>query len=411
MTSPNSELSTLTDISTSFIGQPIFDNNKQRYAVELMQADVKGAAPVLLDACLNNAQLMAHCQAISAQAEQYRAPVLLAITPQLLISAPELLLHPGQTILALCGTLNVTSDLLDAVKRYKRQGFRFLLDHANINNSLKPLLALVDIIRLDLLGSDLSKIDTYRKQYRRPELLWLAQKVETDAQFAACKALGCELFQGYFLIDSLAVDDKKIEPAALKLTELIRCLLSEEPDINELTERLNDEPAIVVGILKIANSPLYRKTRDVSSVKEIVTRLGLDLVRKWVLTYAVLGTSTVPSAITVLARAYSTQRIARHWQHTEQQSQEYFLAALISGSDMLFGIDSVQLLPYLNISPTISNAIVNNSGPIAQALAMVCSIERSYALKQQVASQVAPYFSFYTAELNQIQLRLTEAGY
>src|SRR5690606_32590317 len=252
----------------------------------------------------------------------------------------KLPLLPERTVLTLAGAIDVTPVLLTTVAAYKQQGFRFALHNCSVNESTLPLLALANIIRLDLLSSDLAEVEHYKKRYGRPDLLWLAEKVETDDQFAACKALGCDLFQGYFLTDALAVDGKKIEPGALKLTEIIRCLFSDEPDINELATLLNDEPAIVMSILKIANSPLYRKTRDVSSVKEMVTRLGLELVRKWVLTYAVLGTTTAASAITVLARAYSTQRIARHWQLTEQQCQQYFLAALISGSDMLFGIAS-----------------------------------------------------------------------
>ena len=78
---------------------------------------------------------------------------------------------------------------------------------------------------------------------------------------------------------------------------------------------------------------------------------------------------------------------------------------------MLFGIASERLLPYLNINQTIFDAIVNNNGPIAQALTTVRSIERSYALKQPVNAQDMPYLNFYAAELSQIQQRLAEAGF
>ncbi|MCD1598385.1 EAL and HDOD domain-containing protein [Rheinheimera aquimaris] len=411
MTSLNTEINALNDLGAMLVAQPVFNADKQRYAVELLLNNSISIKGLLLDTSLGNEQLSMYCQAISVQADQYRTAVFVNVSAQLLLSAAKLALQPGRTILTLTGDINVTPALLACVAAYKQQGFRFALNNSCVNDNILPLLALVGIIRLDMLGSSLAQVEHYKKRYARPDLLWLAEKVETEQQFAACKALGCNLFQGYFLSDALAVDGKKIEPGALKLTEIIRCLFSAEPDINELARLLNDEPAIVMGILKIANSPLYRKTRDVSSVKEMVTRLGLELVRKWVLTYAVLGTATAAAAITVLARAYSAQSIARHWQRTEQQCQQYFLAALISGSDMLFGIASERLLPYLNINPTIFDAIVNNNGPIAQALTTVRSIERSYALKQPVNAQDMPYLNFYAAELSQIQQRLAEAGF
>lgn len=411
MNSLNTEINAPAVTGADFVAQPVFNTDKQRYAVELVYAHTRDISTILLDTSLSHEQLARYCQLISEQAEQYRTTVFVAVSAQLLLSVANLPLVPGRTVLTLADTVEASSVLLAAVATYKQQGFRFALSHSNVNERTLPLLALVNIIRLDLLRSDLADVEHYKKRYGRPDLLWLAENVETEGQFAACKALGCDLFQGYFLSGALAVDGKNIEPGALKLTEIIRCLFSEEPDINQLAQLLNDEPAIVMGILKIANSPLYRKTRDVSSVKEMVTRLGLELVRKWVLTYAVLGTATAASAITVLARAYSAQQIARHWQLTEQQCQQYFLAALISGSDMLFGIASERLLAHLNINPAIFDAIVNNSGPMAQALATVRSIERSYALKQPVNVQDMPYLNFYATELSQIQQRLAEAGF
>ena len=411
MNSLSTDMNALTDTSAMFVAQPVFNRDKQRYAVELLYSNSSNISALQLDANLSNEQLTRYCQEITEQAEQYRTTVFVGVSAELLLAAAKLSLLPGRTVLTLAGAIDVTPALLTAVAAYKQQGFRFAINNSSVSDHTLPLLALANIIRLDLLGSDLTAVERYKKRYGRPDLLWLAEKVETDDQFAACKALGCDLFQGYFLTDALAVDGKKIEPGALKLTEIIRCLFSDEPDINQLATLLNDEPAIVMSILKIANSPLYRKTRDVSSVKEMVTRLGLELVRKWVLTYAVLGTATAASAITVLARAYSTQRIARHWQLTEQQCQQYFLAALISGSDMLFGIASERLLPYLNINPAISEAIVNNSGPMAQALTVVRSIERSYALKHPIGLSERAYVNFYTTELAQIQLRLAEAGF
>src|SRR5690606_38837485 len=112
--------------------------------------------------------------------------------------------------------------------------------------------------------------------------------------------LGCDLFQGYFFPDKLEIAGKKIEPSAVKLADIISCLFDPEPDLNKLASVLQDEPSIVMGMLKVANSPLYRKVREVSSIKDVVTRLGLELSRKLVLTYAVLNGNNMPAAVTVL---------------------------------------------------------------------------------------------------------------
>ena len=271
------------------------------------------------------------------------------------------------------------------------------------------LLPLFSIFRLNILQCDLEAFARLKAELHDSTGLWLAQQVDSERKFSLCSALGCSLFQGSFLPDILSIDDKKIEPGALKLAQIIGCLFAAEPDINHLSLLLADEPAIVIALLKIANSPLYRKTREVGSVKEMVTRLGLELVRKWLLLYAVLGSSTEQAAITVLARAYSTQRIAQHWQLAPEQCEQYFLAAIISGADMLFGIASTAFLPYLSLDSSIEQALRFNSGKLADALAIVRGIEQGYALRQPPNAAVLPYVGFYADEMAQIQQRLALA--
>jgi EAL and modified HD-GYP domain-containing signal transduction protein len=395
------------DLQSLFAAQPIFDRNKKRYAVELLYRSDTGVTALELGDVKATAELLYNlCCGITEQIEQYRAPVFINVCAQFLLSRSFLPLEPSQVVIELIERIEPTAEFIAAVASFKQQGFRFALDDFEFNDTWQPLLELADIIKIDVLNSSLAEVERYRAQYSRPGLVWLAEKVETEQQFIAFKALGCELFQGYFLAKPLLIAGKKIEPSVIRLAEIIGCLFADEPDINQLVLLLQDEPAIVMGMLKIVNSPLYRKTREVSSVKEMITRLGLELARKWVLMYAVLNNTAPTAAITVLTRAYTAQRIAKLWQLGNEQCHQYFLAALISGSDMLFGVESERFLQHLNINPDIKQAISCNSGQMAEALAIVCNIERGYALKLAASAAELPYISCYNQELADVQKRL-----
>lgn len=393
-----------------YAAQPLFDTAKRRVALELLQRNKTATVPLMLDN-VSSDDLAAQCQQLSDYMVPYRTVLLLRLSLPLLLARKTLALEPARVVLALDAPAPASPALLSAIVHYKAQGFRFLLDDACADTDSPALIALADIIRIDMARTQLTDIERHKALYSRPGLLWLADKVETDAQFALYKSLGCDWFQGYFLPDKLTVAGKQIEPSALKLAEIIACLFVEEPDINTLTALLQDEPAIVIGLLKLANSPLYRKTRAVSSIKEMVTRLGLTLARKWVLTYAVLSGTSAAAAITVLTRAHCCQRIAAQWQLGQPQEQQYFLAGLISGTDMLFGVDSEAFLAKLNISSSIKQALRNNSGRIAEALTLVRAIERGYALGINASAAELPYQMLYQQELAEVQQRLAQAGY
>lgn len=60
-------------------------------------------------------------------------------------------------------------------------------------------------------------------------------------------------------------------------------------DYNRLTELLNTDPGIAASVLRLANSPLFGVTRQVSSLKSAVALLGIKRLRELVLTrYLVL---------------------------------------------------------------------------------------------------------------------------
>lgn len=408
MSNQHSDLCSKDILQQHFVAMPIFNAERQRYAIELLQQH----ADVLSALCLSETDtdiVLQQAAMLQQLADDYGVPILLDVEVPWLFAKVLHHLEP-QTVIINVPTASIAEpELAPLMRQYQRTGCRFAVDYPLTAALSAELMPLFSIFRLNILQYDLDAFARLKVELHDSSGLWLAQQVDSERKFSLCSALGCSLFQGSFLPDTLTINDKKIEPGALKLAQILGCLFGAEPDINRLSQLLADEPAIVIAMLKIANSPLYRKTREVGSVKEMVTRLGLELVRKWILLYAVMGSSTEQAAITVLARAYSTQRIAQHWQSAPEQCEQYFLAAIISGADMLFGIASTAFLPYLALDSNIEQAIRFNSGKLADALAIVRGIEQGYALRQPANAAVLPYVGFYADEMAQIQQRLALA--
>ena len=392
-------------ITRLYTAQPVFNAAKKRIAIALQQRSQHGVKPFELNET-DTVLLQGVCQQLDECINLYQSDVIIGVSQQLLRAKVALALQANRVILLLSAVDTVDDTLLTALRWYKTQGYRLLCDDSNVNNNNGALIALVDIIRFDIQVTRLDDLQRHQRMYNRPELLWLADKVETEAQFSLFNSLGCSLYQGYFLPDKLDVAGKKITPGAVKLADIMRCLFDAEPDLNQLATVLQDEPAIVMGMLKVANSPLYRKAREVSSIKDVVTRLGLALSQKLVLTYAVLENSTAPAALTVLTRAYTAQRIAGQWQFDNKQQQHFFLAALLSGTDMLFGVAPETFLSHLNVTVQIEAALRQQSGAIGEALALVKRLERGNALKRSADVSELGYLTLYNIELANMQQRL-----
>lgn len=74
-----------------------------------------------------------------------------------------------------------------------------------------------------------------------------------------------------------------IPSVAFKIRELID---SGKCSTKELTNALNMDPAMAAKVLKAANSPLYRGANEIESVNQAVVRLGMNIIRQLVLSFA-----------------------------------------------------------------------------------------------------------------------------
>ena len=64
--------------------------------------------------------------------------------------------------------------------------------------TLKPLVELADIIKVDVLALDRKTVAEHVEILRQYPVKLLAEKVETHEEFEFCRDLGFDYFQGYF---------------------------------------------------------------------------------------------------------------------------------------------------------------------------------------------------------------------
>lgn len=400
----DNDTANIHDVQSLFAAQPIFDRNNNRVAVELLYRSDNGITALELGDNKATTELLYNlCSGISNQIAQYNAPVFINVCADFLLSDSFLPLDADNVVIELVERITPDPDFIAHVAAFKRRGFRFALDDFEFTADWEPLIALADFIKVDILQHNYAEIKSHMHRLSSYPLEWLAERVETPEQFEQCKALGFTLFQGYFLARPELVTGKTVPPAALKMADLINNLFRDEPDINKLSLQLNDEPALVMSMLRIANSPLYRKTREVNSVKELIMRLGLDLARKWILMFSVLNRCGPAAAGLVLSRAYTAQQLAVLWHVDSVRQSQFFLTGLLSGVDILFGIAPAEFVAQLNVAEDIKNAICMRSGDAAKAVDIVKTIENAYAMKRNAGDVKADYFAVYNQQQHYVQ--------
>ena len=125
-------------------------------------------------------------------------PAFINLTYDFLIGEYKIPDLHNQIVLEILENIDVTDELVIAIKSLSDSGYMIALDDFIFQNKMLPLLEIADIIKIDILHLDEQAIREQVIKLRQHDVRLLAEKVETREEYELCKELGFDYFQGYF---------------------------------------------------------------------------------------------------------------------------------------------------------------------------------------------------------------------
>lgn len=367
-----------------FASQPIYDCDGHIYAHELLYRHETGITAFEVgDSVATSEVLYNLCTGLLEYVERIKLPVCVNVSTEFLLSGLFLPLAPEHVIVELVERIEPNDEIVAAIKRWVAKGFRFALDDFEFQEGWKPLLDLATIIKVDIERTPFEVAEQRYQELQHLDVLWLAKRIEDETTLQKYQELGFDLFQGYFLARPTVVEGRRVpSAAATQLTLVINQLFAEDPELYEIVAALQTDPVLVVNLLRIANSPYYGLTRKIESLKEVVMLLGLEPLRKWVLLIVAVKGQAPEKTKLILTRAYMCSELARKKDPFNRLPGPAFLVGLLSGSDVLLGIEKQAFLADLNVSESVRDAVLNDEGELGKYLQAVQQFEYDLAMKK-----------------------------
>ncbi len=356
--------------------QGIYNRNRELFGTELLFRNDKGSTALEVGEDVATSEvLLNHCSSISKEIAHLRRPVFINVCADFFLSEAFLPIDPSQVYIELVERIDVDEAFVNAVKKWKKQGYRFALDDFEFTDDWRPLLGLADVVKIDVLGQKPESVVQRKIDYSEYNCLWLAERIETQDEYDYYKSEGFDLFQGYFLSKPKLIKGKNIRPEQTSASEILKVTTSDSAfeDIASAVER---DPKLSLQILKMVNSPLYSLQRPIESIKDAVVFLGVGQLRKWALLLSLVGSENncIEAHRVVLNRAKFCEFYAL--QLGEDDPDRAFMVGLLSGLDILLGVDPGEFINLLNLTEDIKQAVVFNEGRLGKILKLSINLER-----------------------------------
>ncbi len=281
---------------------------------------------------------------------------------------------PGQIVLEVLEDVAPTAAVVEALSRLKAAGHTIALDDFEYSEAQRPLLALADLIKLDVL--DLAPAEIARRvrqlaPFQRP---LLAEKVETREQFQHCLQLGFTYFQGYFFCKPDLVQGGHTPACRSVILQMLARLQDPDLEFEQLADLIARDVSFAYRILRYINSAAFGLRRKVDSIQHAATLIGLQRIKTWLTILALSQVDDKPHELmlTSLIRARLCELLATEMGVAPGNA---FTIGLFSTLDALTDQPLETVLAELPLAEEINQALIDHTGTAGRLLHLVLAYE------------------------------------
>jgi EAL and modified HD-GYP domain-containing signal transduction protein len=367
-------------INAIFLGrQPILDRNQRIVAYELLFRAGDTAGVTVVDDMQATASVIHHAfSEMGVQTVLGTQLGFINVSADMLMSDLLELLPRTQVVLELLETIAVTDAVIERCRDLKRQGFTLALDDFVFDERYRPLLTLVDIVKVDLLLHSQDELRSAVTQLKQWPVRLLAEKVDSAEQAAFCHALGFDLFQGYYFARPLVLTAKRADPSQMALIQLLGLVLgdAETPQIEQVFKQ---HPNLTYNLMRLVNSVASGVHRSIASVSQAIMVLGRKQLQRWLqlLLFTLQSGSTHPNPLLLLAatRGKMMELLAAKQQRNADYCDEAFMTGILSLIESLIDKPLADIVSELNLGERLAAALLQREGELGTLLRLVESVE------------------------------------
>jgi EAL and modified HD-GYP domain-containing signal transduction protein len=362
-----------------FIGrQPIFDREQRVHAYELLFRSGKVDAAEVTDGDSATAQTLLNGIVNFGLDELVGDRVAFVnLTRRFLLEHHRLPALQERLVLEVLEDITPDAETIGALRQLAARGYTIALDDFTYRTELIPFLEVAQIVKLDLPQIGVDYLPSHVERVRRRGLRLLAEKVETQEEFALCKSLGVDYFQGYFLSRPTTLVSKRLPSNKLAVLQILARLQAPDTTIKDLEKLIGADVSISYRILRFVNSAHFNNIRQIDSVRHAIIMAGLRQIGTMatLIMMSQLLDDKPPELLRIaLLRARLCEALSAHLKFTPPEM--YATAGLFSTLDALLDRPINEIVESLPLNAELADALITHSGRIGKLLNCALACER-----------------------------------
>ena len=301
-------------------------------------------------------------------------------------------LSPTEHIIEILESVKQDRITINRIIQLKRLGFKIAIDDYTIDYPNEEFVNLADYIKVDFMANTIPQIIKLSKREKFLNKTLLAEKVENENMHHLALELNYKLFQGYYYAKPIVHKGNYISVNVKTCLEILTQLNSPQisdngdkfVDLYKIARHMEKDPVLSFKVLQIANAVRTNLYIKIDSILRAVTLLGYRKLNKWlkiilfqeVKTRGKKNKQNINLEVirTIIIRTAFVENLLAENRKLSSYIGESVLVLMIDLFDILFEMSMQDIVSSLDLSPNISEALINDKG----ILSVILNIVRNY---------------------------------
>jgi EAL and modified HD-GYP domain-containing signal transduction protein len=299
----------------------------------------------------------------------------ISISPKYIRGELPVALEETNVVLQIAAQFADLEHLPEQLRNLKAQGFPIALKDFLFDADTVALAELSDYVKVDISRLSEEELQQQIQLLKAANVTVIAEKVATQNDYAHCKELGFDQFQGYFFCEPNVIKGHRTPTSRLAVLHLLAEIQNPDVTFTDLEKLIARDVTLSYRILRYINSALYALPRKIESIRHALTMLGMRAVKNWVTVLAQSKFDDKPYElmITSLIRGRMCEILA---ENLAIKHDATFVVGLFSTLDALLDRPMEDVLNDLPLTLEVNQAILEKQGTLGQILQCATAYEQ-----------------------------------
>ena len=303
--------------------------------------------------------------------------IFMEASPALILSEAVVALPPKNVVLNVFASDFSNDEIAEALKALRAEGYGILLRNADVEGPDKALLPLVSHIEVAFNPEDFAAQARLYASLKQSSVHMVARGISTWPAFDSCASLGLDALVGnLYMTTKPGSHPKGLNPAQAMILQLMD-MVRKNADVRQLEGILKRDAGLSYKLLRYINSAGFGLGAEIQSLKHAVTMLGYSPLYRWLSVLLATASTAGYSPVlmhTAVVRGRFAELLGKGF-IPKADLENLFVAGMFSLLDRLLGIPMEEVLENIQLSESVTQALISREGMYGPFLALAESCE------------------------------------